>query len=286
MTSPRHLLHRSFAQSKLPFRWLRQIQAQLQTNWRWSFSASHPPLPHLLLASVFAWCVLLMDNGWLSGSIRAMDSICRAPIALDNVDAIFNSVTSGMRSWSLMVIAMMLPLTGEAMRHVSKSSPWETRSFNVLTFILSYLGTWIVVGITLHLMSIAGYATWVNSKQLSSQLLPVLGFIIAAIWVWSPAKRNAQLSCAKTIAIRITPIYGILDSARYGLVMGWACIRSCWPPMVALLLAEHGMWMMIIVASLLMLERFYLSHKSYALGYAWIAIAIYLSVQIIQQHYT
>ncbi|MCH8619012.1 DUF2182 domain-containing protein [Undibacterium sp. TS12] len=244
----------------------------------WHCWLARYPQTWLWLWSGLAWIVLI--NRVLERS--GMPDICSSS-GLPSGQQFINMVVD----WGLMIVAMMFPLLNEQIRHVASRMPANMRNAAIHWFLLAYTLQWLCTGLFIYGVSfstfssltavtnkIAGQTTWGN-------ILPALSFALAAAWVCSPMRRNAQLACSRTIPMRIQGWRAWCDSLHYGVLSGSFCIRNCWAPMLALILAQHGLFLMILVASLLTYERYFLNYKSRALALAWTSMALAFLLQSI-----
>jgi predicted metal-binding membrane protein len=187
--------------------------------------------------------------------------------------AILTIVSNGMLPWIIMVVAMMFPLLNEPLRHVAFSLRRKNRYIGVFTFLAGYTVAWSAGGVLFLLLSffldgVVGAQTQVN------YLIKASGFLLAAVLIWHPARPLKMARCGQTMPIRIQGLFLLFDSLFYGLKMGFDCLRMCWAPMAALMLAHHSIILMGIVTVIIIYERYSLSHTSKLPGYALGLIAL------------
>lgn len=249
---------------------------------RWRVAMARTPQWWVWVISGLSWLWLLGRAGIGWDSNRAMQDICRAPQALNSAASLLAAMAGGFGGWCLMVTAMMFPLLGEAVANTAFATPCYRRQRAIAIFLVGYLALWLMMGAAVRAAVIGLNLLLPVKDNTLAHVLPVIGFGVAAMWVWLPARRRAQLNCGRTIPLRLSGWRAESDCLRYGVIMGWACVRTCWAPMAALMLASHGLGMMALVAGLLAYERFFLPHKSKLLGYAWAGIALALLVQALR----
>lgn len=257
---------------------LQQVAACLLGRDFWHYWLARYPQTWLWLWSGIAWSILISR---MLAQYR-MPDICTSTPQLFSRQFISMSI-----DWCLMIIAMMLPLLKEQTQHVASRMPSTMRSTAIQWFLLAYVLQWLLTGLLIYVLA---YSSFNSLPDLTGQInmpsawrtaLPVFGFALAACWVCSPMRRNAQLACSRTIPMRIHGWGARTDSLHYGILSGNFCLRTCWAPMLALMLAQHGLFLMLLVASLLVYERYFLSFKSRALAYAWAGIALAFLLQIL-----
>jgi predicted metal-binding membrane protein len=153
------------------------------------------------------------------------------------------SLAASLPMWGLMAVAMMLPTTMPAVRHVAVNSLYWRRRRAVLEFIAVYLGIWaafsaLVLGVVIS-----------QAPAGSVFVLPVV-LAIAALWQLTPLKRRALRACHRP---RPLPPYGwraTAGVARFGLGNGGACLASCWAMMLTMAVVGSARlaWMAALTA--------------------------------------
>lgn len=182
--------------------------------------------------------------------------------------ALPRALAEGYGGWCLMVLAMMPPLQGEPIRHVAYAAPWYRRQRAIAAFLAGYLLVWLALGIIVQL------AAALAADQLAfAGPSPAAAFALAALWTRHPAGLRARFSCGRTVPLRAVGWRADADCLRFGLLMGKACLLTCWAPMAALALAGHGVGMMLLVAVPLVYERTRLPPRSRAMGYWWAGLS-------------
>lgn len=182
---------------------------------RQSFFWLHPEWWTIGLAAV-AWAFMLLHAGPNSGH----DMHHRMTL----VDEIAH--------WMLMVVAMMLPLVSGAVRFTASASLWVRRHRAILGFLLGYFGSWLglaIVAVTLR------QAAWFHTDA-----APALGFAAAALWQRTVMYKRAVAACHCTWPIAPLGWRADRDCLRFGGFIGLACIRTCWPLMLACGFAGHS----------------------------------------------
>lgn len=168
--------------------------------------------------------------------------------------------------WVGMVAAMMLPLLLEQVRTVAVSSLWRRRHRAIGGFLLGFFAAWMMVGLAV---------AWVREFAWAhTQLAAAVAFLGAAWWLVTPWHLRGLKGCHKRIPLAPAGWRADWDCLRYGFVIGWGCVRSCWVLMAACALAGHGLVVMAGGMAVGLLERRYFQR-----GFRWeIVVAVGLAV--------
>jgi predicted metal-binding membrane protein len=135
--------------------------------------------------------------------------------------------TAGLGQWTLMCVAMMVPVALPAVRHVAVNSLRRRRGAAVAQFLAAYLLVWVAFGA----LVLAGLAALPPS--LAPWLLPAaLG--LAAIWQLQPWLRWFLWACHRTVPLPPRGWRAVRGSLRFGVRHGLACVGVCWPFMLAM----------------------------------------------------
>lgn len=179
-----------------------------------------PHLPAMVLAAA-AWLALLLPPAAAGGHVHA------APPTLSG--------------WVLMCVAMMVPVVLPAVRHVAVNSLRRRRLPAMSTFLLGYLGVWVLCGVVL-LPAFAG---------LPPLTLLVAVLLFAVLWQLLPARRACLRACHRTIPLPPTGWRAVLGTLRFGLWHGAACLGVCGPLMAVMAVpgTHHPLWMLGITAA-------------------------------------
>jgi predicted metal-binding membrane protein len=187
------------------------------------------------------------------------------------------SVVAGLAGWSLMVVAMMVPVTLPAVRYVGLNSMRRRRQRAMALYTAVYVGTWALFGFTAlgidHLLSV--------HLGLSDPLLLVVALVAAAGWQLTRAKRRALFACGRTVPLPPLGRRADAGCARYALLHGWRCIQSCWAIMLVMVAVGHSnlVWMValtvLVIAEELTVRGRYLTRPAAAvLAVAAMAVAL------------
>jgi len=152
----------------------------------------------------------------------------------------------GLVMWTLMVVAMMVPLTLPAVRYVALNSMRRRRQRAIAVYVAAYVGVWMAFG----LAAIGFHHVLGAHLGVSHQVLLAVALAAAAGWQLTRAKRRALYACGRTVPL---PPYGRRADAacaRFALLHAWRCIRSCWAIMLVMVIVGHSalIWMIALTA--------------------------------------
>jgi predicted metal-binding membrane protein len=161
-------------------------------------------------------------------------------------------LVDGLPGWTAMSVAMMVPATLPAVRHLAFSTLRVRRRRAMAIYTGAYVAIWIAFGIVV--LSLVGVVrTW---PALDQRLLLVVALAGAAVWQLTPWKRRALFACRRTVPL--PPVGRKADVAclRYAAQQARRCIVSCWPIMVAMAVAGHVPLLgMVALAALVVVEE-------------------------------
>ncbi len=209
------------------------------------------------------WLAALVVAAWVfivTATPETFGALCRA---LGTSGA--NRIVSVLAHWPVMVAAMMLPLALPMARYVASRSLWSNRHRAIGWFALGYLTPWLAVG-----FACAGLA-WLLGE---SRLVPIIAFIVVAIWHWTPVRRAALRRCHRVLPVAPGGAEGRRSCIAFGLFHGGACVTTCAPLMMALVLAGHRPAVMALVTLVTLAERFWPRLPSVAMGSVPLALAV------------
>ncbi|NQX29394.1 DUF2182 domain-containing protein [Microbacteriaceae bacterium VKM Ac-2854] len=194
----------------------------------------HPEWPAALVAAA-AWPLLLAGPA----SHGALPVATHAHGATPTAD-----VLVGLPHWSLMCVAMMVPIALPAVRHVGRNSLRRRRGRAMAEFLLGYLTVWLVFGAVA--LSLAG--------TIRSALAAVV--VIAVLWPFTPWHRRMRGGCHRTVPLPASGMGATRADIRFGLQHGAYCVGSCAPAMLAMAVLMHtGALAMLAVTAMLAAAR-------------------------------
>ena len=212
--------------------------------------ADHPAWLVLPL-SALAWLFLVLQPE--SGAI----ALCHAPASsavgsvTDRLQAAWRTGALGLMllGWMVMTVAMMLPRAGAMLRHVAGRSFAARRRRAAAEFLAGYLAAWTLLGVLLVPLAAAA------PGLLGGACVPAAGFLLAAAWQCTAAKRLALLRCHRTGPLSPWGWHADRDCLGFGLAHGKDCAASCWAMMLACMLASHALLPMLCVQAIAASER-------------------------------
>lgn len=191
----------------------------------------------------------------------------------DDAMAHVASLPAFFTDWSVMTVAMMVPLTIPVFRHIAFNSFRSRQRRSTAIFLIAYCAVWLGVGggvIALERL----LSPLVSDRDLTS-FAPAL-FLMAALWQVTPWKRRAINACRLGVPLRPFGFRADLSCARYGLFHGWRCVKSCWLLMVAMVAVGHGpvaLLVMIGLTAIAITEELVLSRRQFLRRSAGLLVA-------------
>jgi predicted metal-binding membrane protein len=142
-----------------------------------------------------------------------------------------------------MSVAMMVPVTLPAVRHVGLNSIRRRRRWAMAVYIASYVAVWVLFGVLALALLWALRSTGPDERQLVVGVL-----VIATLWQLTAWKRRAVLACQRTVPLPPTGWRADYGCAHFGVRQAGRCVISCWPLMVLMAVIGHGN--LIVMAAL------------------------------------
>jgi predicted metal-binding membrane protein len=222
-------------------------------------------LKRLAWRSPESWSLVLSGLASAALAIRvwSADPVAGAhalhqPAGSGGADPVVGALASSMADWSLMVVAMMVPLMAASVRMVAARSLWRRRHRAVIVFLSSYVLLWSVVGwVTLSVV------TPLLARS-SSPLPATAALLVAAAWQATAFKQRALMACHRTAPLAPCGWRATRDCFHFGVLSGLRCVASCWAMMLACALAHHSILVMAAASSVAWSER------STRVGQSWI----------------
>lgn len=151
--------------------------------------------------------------------------------------------------WLLMLAAMMIPPALPMARHVIQNSKRYRRQRAGFLFAGSSLLPWLGAGVVG-----VGLAVWTGAARYDRWLLGG-SLLLAAIWELSPAKRRALKACHRTVPLPPDGRKADRACVKLGLSYSRACFRASWALMLPMVLAGHGVVLMLLVTGIAVAEE-------------------------------
>jgi predicted metal-binding membrane protein len=211
-----------------------------------------PEWPFTVLVGV-AWIALLAKADTASSS--SMVQMREASNLVGQHGGHTSDVMSwgyAMVEWGLMSVAMMLPVTLPAIRHVALNSVRPRRHRAMALYVTVFVGMWAGFGAV-----ILGVQRWMqNTTAIDDRLALAAALLTAAAWQVSTFKRRAVFRCRRTVPLPPVGVRADVACARFAWRHGCRCLVSCWALMVVMVHAGHGgIWVMAAGTVLTMLEE-------------------------------
>jgi predicted metal-binding membrane protein len=207
----------------------------------------------LFILSAFAWVAILAESSGLPISVcrSAGRDVASRLGSFDLVEVLAGAWLPEMLGWSWMLLATMLPLAAWPVRHAALRSLWKRRHRAGLGVVLGYLAVWTIAGAGLSVL-VVGFGSKAEPQDMR---FAGLALLLAALWQWSPVKREALRACHRTAALAVDGWQADLGCARYGWNQGRNCLVSCWALMFAMVLASHQVVVMLTIFLICVIER-------------------------------
>jgi hypothetical protein len=155
--------------------------------------------------------------------------------------------TAEVAHWLVMVYAMMLPLIGDQLRAAARASLWSRRQRAIVCSLLGYSIVWLLPGVVAVLM---------RARPVThTYAAPTIAFVVAALWQLTPVHAFALAGCHRPPLLAATGWRADRDCVRFGAALGWQCVVSCAPLMVACALTGHALICMAGCMALGIAER-------------------------------
>lgn len=195
-----------------------------------------------------AWIALLASSSGMVQMLAASTLVGQHGGHMSDV----MSWGDALMEWGLMSVAMMLPITLPAIRHVALNSLRPRRHRAMALYVAVFIGIWVGFGAVILTVQ-----RWMQNTMAVDDRLPLaFALLAAAAWQVSTFKRRALFQCRRTVPLPPVGLRADTACARFAWRHGWRCLISCWALMVVMALgSDGGMWLMVAVTVLTMLEE-------------------------------
>lgn len=179
-------------------------------------------------------------------------------------------------SWSLMVLAMMLPAAVPMMRRLAFTSLWRRRHRVPALFAAAFVAGWIAIGVAAAAVvaAIEQVAAWRFEPGPGTV---VTTLVIAALWQLAPSKRRSLRRTHLTLPIAPRGRNGDRSVIRYAWFHLRACFGSC-GAIMAVMFVSHDFHIMAPLAAVSIVERFQTRPNERAGAAALVAVALLIVV--------
>lgn len=200
--------------------------------WLWTLSAA-------------AWVVLFVENLTPEPFVHDDHSV----MIMDSASEVRVRFVAGVVSWTVMVVAMMLPLSTRHARWLAHRSLARRRTRTILLHAAAYLGIWVLLGVVLAVV-----LPLIVSGVGASRTFAVVALLVAALWQVAPARRRMLRRCGAGRAPAVRGWRADLDCLRAGARTAGRCVATCGPAMAAVI-AMHGLAIMVALTVIIANER-------------------------------
>ena len=204
------------------------------------FLAWRPEWPAVLLVAT-AWTWLVVEGGTEQGAVPSTTGV---PLQGAHHATGGQAPLMTLTTWSVMCLAMMLPLALPALRHVALNSVRGRRSAGMLLFGVGFLAPWLLLGAVA--LPVAAQVT--AGARTPGPVAVVLA--VAAGWQVTALKRWAVLSCSRAVPL---PPYGPRawwSRVEFGGRQALRCLAVSWPVLVLMMVLPHGPAGLLAMAAL------------------------------------
>jgi hypothetical protein len=155
--------------------------------------------------------------------------------------------TQAWTHWMLMVVAMMVPVQLDAVRHAAFRSLPERRHCAMALFFVGYLAPWAALGLA---------AAWLCTLPWArGPWAAPAAFVVAAVWAMTAWRWRAVLACHRRVPLAPYGWRADVHCLRFGGLVGGACVGSCWATMLGCALSGHALPIMVGGAAIAAIER-------------------------------
>lgn len=202
-----------------------------------------PPMSALIMVSVVAWLALFLNSHSMHGSGHHQ--------MVDH--GVMHMLLQSAWPWFLMLLAMMSPLLGGAIKHLWVRSLSRRRIRAITLFVVGYITVWMLAGAVLLLgaeqLNVLSAFGWFAA--------PATGLLIVFAWQASPLRQMCLNRCHWTARLSAFGLRADWDCLRFGLIKGCWCVGSCWALMfLPLLFPSVHLPLMLLVTFYLFFEQY------------------------------
>jgi predicted metal-binding membrane protein len=147
--------------------------------------------------------------------------------------------------WSLMLVAMMLPVLIIPIRYVRDRSFSHRRGRAEALFVAGYAFMWLAAGVVLVVL-----AMLIRTSIGNPLALTILSLTLVLTWQFSPLKQHCLNQGHTHPPLAAFGAAADLDVLKFGLVHGFWCVGSCWGLMSLPMLLPIGHLFVMAVVSL------------------------------------
>jgi len=203
----------------------------------------------VLWPSAIAWIVLVLQPGGMIVAAHCLSAKSEAVLPSSKsfqMILAMNPPGSLLKSWAVMVVAMMSPVLIAPICHIRLRSFTDRRGRSVTLFLFGYVVFWMAFGSILLAMRLA------TTVFMPQSYLPLAGVgLIALVWQFSPIKQRCLNRCHAHGELAAFGIAADFDALRFGVTHGIWCAGSCWGLMLFPMLLPSGHLVAMVAAAFL-----------------------------------
>jgi predicted metal-binding membrane protein len=156
------------------------------------------------------------------------------------------SLPAALLDWTVMSVAMMVPVALPAVQHVGLNSIRPRRRWAMFVFFAVYVGIWVAFGVAV----LAAERVADQVLRIDDRVLLAFALAVAAAWQLTRIKRRALFRCRRTVPLPPVGLRADAGCARFALQHGWRCVTSCWSLMVVMAVVQQRalLWMAALTA--------------------------------------
>jgi predicted metal-binding membrane protein len=136
--------------------------------------------------------------------------------------------------WALMVVAMMVPATLPAVRHVAFNSIRRRRRWAMTLYLATYVAIWLCFGLVA-----LGAARLAAAVGLEGMPVVATALLVAALWQGTRWKRRALYGCGRPVPLPPVGLRADIGCVCFALAQANRCIVSCWA-LMGVFVAGHS----------------------------------------------
>ena len=203
----------------------------------------------MLLMSAAAWMLLVIDPRGMALHAHHSTTVPGAPPSSVSFEMLMahNPPASLAAGWTLMLVAMMLPLVIAPVRHIRDRSFPRRRGRAILLFVASYAAVWMAAGVVMFALALT-----VRLVAPQSFVPVALMTVVALVWQFSPAKQRCLNRGHAHPELAAFGSAADIDALRFGWTHGVWCVGSCWALMLLPMLMSRGHMAAMAAVSLCM----------------------------------
>ncbi|OZG74119.1 hypothetical protein BTA51_09825 [Hahella sp. CCB-MM4] len=222
----------------------------------------------LFMLSGLSWAYLISAE--LSSSAHSHHHMPTTSVAV---------FSASLSAWLIMVTAMMLPMLSGSVSLVKLMMPRYQHLRLMPLLVFGYAVVWLIAGGMIEILrAFLLQIPFIHHELIAQFPVGSLSFLAAAVWSSTSSRRKAVFACSNGIPLRINGWHAYRDTIHFGLIKGLNCVKGCLHVMLALLIAGHDLWIMMIVTVVLIYERVLLPKETRLVSWMCCILSVYFLV--------